>query len=378
MHYWEFFSLLLLLLYVGLIGTFAYGWFSIPEFKSENSASDFIRFDVLVPLRNEEAQVRRLLQNFRRLDYPLNQFSITLINDHSTDNTEREIRVCMAEFPEFPFRLINVAEIEGLGSKKAAITYGIQQSDADWIVLTDADCSHAVNWLKTLSAFVVSRNAKMVYAPVMFGSENTFQHMQALEFAGLLGIGAAAIQLKNPNMCSAANLSFSKTVFAEVGGYQDKMHLASGDDEFLLHKVFKRYPNQVFFLKNRDALVVTDANSTLRQLSDQRRRWVSKSTHYDNRYITAILIGAYLFNLSILVNLILGIWNLQFLRIGVAQLLGKALVEFSILFPVVHFFKRSALIVFLIVAEPFHILYVLIIGIWANLGAYNWKGRQQK
>jgi len=378
MHYWEFFSLLLLLLYVGLTGTFAYGWFSIPEFKSENSASDFIRFDVLVPLRNEEAQVRRLLQNFRRLDYPLNRFSITLINDHSTDNTEREIRACMAEFPEFPFRLINVAEIEGLGSKKAAITYGIQQSDADWIVLTDADCSHAVNWLKTISSFVVSRNAKMVYAPVMFGSENTFQHMQALEFAGLLGIGAAAIQLKNPNMCSAANLCFSKTVFAEVGGYQDKMHLASGDDEFLLHKVFKRYPNQVFFLKNRDALVVTDANSTLRQLSDQRRRWVSKSTHYDNRYITAILIGAYLFNLSILVNLILGIWNLQFLRIGVAQLLGKALVEFSILFPVVHFFKRPALILFLIVAEPFHILYVLIIGIWANLGAYNWKGRQQK
>ncbi len=378
MHYWEFFSLLLLLFYVGLIGTFAYGWFSIPEFKSENSASDFIRFDVLVPLRNEEAQVRRLLQNFRRLDYPLNRFSITLINDHSTDNTEREIRACMAEFPEFPFRLINVAEIEGLGSKKAAITYGIQQSDADWIVLTDADCSHAVNWLKTISSFVVSRNAKMVYAPVMFGSENTFQHMQALEFAGLLGIGAAAIQLKNPNMCSAANLCFSKTVFAEVGGYQDKMHLASGDDEFLLHKVFKRYPNQVFFLKNRDALVVTDANSTLRQLSDQRRRWVSKSTHYDNRYITAILIGAYLFNLSILVNLILGIWNLQFLRIGVAQLLGKALVEFSILFPVVHFFKRPALILFLIVAEPFHILYVLIIGIWANLGAYNWKGRQQK
>ena len=118
MHYWEFFSLLLLLFYVGLIGTFAYGWFSIPEFKSENSASDFIRFDVLVPLRNEEAQVRRLLQNFRRLDYPLNQFSITLINDHSTDNTEREIRACMAEFPEFPFRLINVAEMEGLGSKK--------------------------------------------------------------------------------------------------------------------------------------------------------------------------------------------------------------------------------------------------------------------
>lgn len=378
MQAWEIVSWVLFLFYLGLIGTFVYGWLSIPRFLISEIQSDFIRFDVIVPMRNEENQVRRLLENFMRLDYPRSAFSITLINDHSSDATEEEIKKYIAHFPEFPFRLINVEEIQGLGSKKAAISYGISKSEADWIVLTDADCSHNANWLKTLSAFIIQKKAKMVYAPVMFASENVFQHMQALEFAGLLGIGASAIQLKNPNMCSAANLSFEKSVFTEVGGYLDKMHVASGDDEFLLHKVFKRYPNQVHFLKNNEALVTTDANSTLRQLSDQRRRWVSKSTHYDNRYITAILVGAYLFNFSILFNLISGLFNPDLFRIGLIQLAGKAAIEFSILFPVLRFLNRPILIVYLLLAEPFHILYVLVIGIWANLGAYNWKGRQQK
>jgi len=37
--------------------------------------------------------------------------------------------------------------------------------------------------------------------------------LQALEFAGLVGVGAAAMELKYPNMCSAANLIFEKKYF---------------------------------------------------------------------------------------------------------------------------------------------------------------------
>ena len=57
------------------------------------------------------------------------------------------------------------------------------------------------------------------------------------------------------------------------------------------------------FLYNNKAIVQTSPNGTLQQLAQQRKRWVSKSTKYENRYITLILAMAYFFNVSILVNL---------------------------------------------------------------------------
>ena len=176
----------------------------------------------------------------------------------------------------------------------------------------------------------------------------------------MVGIGGAAIQLKNPNMCSAANLIFEKQVFYEVGGYTSNDNIASGDDEFLLHKAFKLYPNNIHFLKNRNAIVLTTANTSLKQLSDQRRRWVSKSTKYENRYITAILVGAYLFNALVLLNLLFNF------KLGLLLLAAKTITEGLFLFSIMRFYKNKSYLLLLPIAEIFHIMYVLIIGIWAH------------
>ena len=76
--------------------------------------------------------------------------------------------------------------------------------------------------------------------------------MQSLEFLSLIGIGAASIVRTKIQTCvNGANIAFKKKVFAEVHGYDDNKGLASGDDEFLLHKIFNLYPEKVGFLKNR-------------------------------------------------------------------------------------------------------------------------------
>jgi hypothetical protein len=212
----------------------------------------------------------------------------------------------------------------------------------------------------------------MVYAPVEFAAKNIFEKLQALEFAGLVGVGAAAMELKYPNMCSAANLIFEKKVFFEVNGYADNMHVISGDDEFLMHKIFKIYPNQVQFLHQKEAIVLTGANGTLSQLTEQRKRWVSKSTKYENRYITFILIMAYFYNISMVVNLFID-WHLAF-----HQIIFKTLIEGFFLVTILKLFGKTKLILLLPLAEIFHVLYVIIIGIWANFGTYNWKGRTHK
>jgi antibiotic biosynthesis monooxygenase (ABM) superfamily enzyme len=136
-----------------------------------------------------------------------------------------------------------------------------------------------------------------------------------------------------------------------------------------MHKIFKRYPNQVKFLYDKNAIVYTAANGTLNELSEQRKRWVSKSTKYESRYITLVLLMAYFYNLSMLINLFVNT------DLALLQLAFKILIEGMFLATILTFFNSLKLILLLPVAEFFHILYVVIIGILANFGSFKWKGR---
>ena len=362
-------SSILLTFYVSLILAYFIAWKRIPYFTFQD-APHSEKFTILIAMRNEEHAVHECLQSIIQQNYPASHVEVIVINDYSTDGTAEAVSDFKLAHPEFTIQLLHMRDDPLKGrKKKAAITYGISKSSGNYIILTDADCVRGKNWLSTINSFIGSTQSKMIYAPVLFKAETLFEKLQSLEFAGLVAIGGAAIEIKNPNMCSASNLIFEKSVFYEVDGYSGSENIASGDDEYLLHKVFKKHPNHIHFLKHRDAIVTTAANTTLVELINQRRRWVSKSTKYDNKYITAILVAAYLFNLSIVLNIVLNP------LVGCILLGIKALTEGLFLYDVLKFFKRKTYILFLPLAEPFHILYVLIIGIWANIGTYNWKGR---
>jgi cellulose synthase/poly-beta-1,6-N-acetylglucosamine synthase-like glycosyltransferase len=367
-------SYALLLGYALLILFYLVGWLLIKEYKSVLSEPTQY-FTILIPARNEAKVINDCLNSILAQEYPADKYEIIVIDDHSEDETSLIVKQFISLNPFYNIRLIALHEHLPHGNKKEGITLGVSMAKFEHILLTDADCLRGTLWLHSIAHFIQNKPARMLYAPVFFSAENTFEKIQSLEFAGLVGIGAAAIQLKNPNMCSAANLMFTKTAFESVDGYKDNMHLASGDDEFLLHKVFKKYPNEVWFLKDKRAIVSTSPNASLDQLAQQRKRWVSKSTKYDERYITAILVGAYLFNLSIVVNLVVGIWQAPYFYVGICQLVIKTLVEGLFLYQICAFFKERKLLFLLPLAEPFHILYVLIIGIWANTKPFTWKNR---
>lgn len=380
MIYWTITSYFLTAFYCCLIAFFYVGLLAIIlRTKRQNKlpvSSVQNSFSIVISARNEADFIGQCLQSIIDQNYDFEKFEIIVINDHSNDDTLTVINQFkiqnLSPIHRDKISIIDLADFDKINNKKQAITKGIEQAKHDYIILTDADCTRGNNWLKTINQFINVSAAKMVYAPVEFAAKNIFEKLQALEFAGLVGVGAAAMELKYPNMCSAANLVFEKKVFFEVNGYADNMHVISGDDEFLMHKIFKKYPNQVQFLHQKDAIVLTGANGTLSQLTEQRKRWVSKSTKYENRYITFILIMAYFYNISMVVNLFID-WHL-----ALNQILFKTLIEGIFLVTILKLFGKTKLILLLPLAEIFHVLYVIIIGIWANFGTYNWKGRTHK
>jgi len=371
---WLIFSGLLLLLYSLLILFYWYGYNRIPYFNEQYKPEN--PFTILIAARNEEDNIGKCLNAIIAQNYPKELFEVVVVNDSSTDKTENIILQFAAIHKNI--LLLNAKDYLVTG-KKNAITVGVKQAKNNYCILTDADCSMKNTWLHQINSFIKKNNPQFIYAPVSFNASKVFEKIQSLEFAGLVGIGASAIFLKNPNMCSGANIVFKKDVFFEVDGYKDNLHISSGDDEFLLHKIFKRYPNGVFFLKSYDAIVNTGASASFKELSNQRRRWVSKSTKYENRYITLILAGAYVFNFSIMFNFIYGILaNSLFLYAAITQLLVKATIESAFLYYVLKLFNQKKLLWYMPLAQPLHIVYVLVIGIWANINTYNWKGREVK
>lgn len=373
MIFWTYFSYALTAGYFILIAFFFVGLLAIiyrtKKSKNIEKSSHLNTFSIVIAARNEEHFIGKCLTSITNQKFDKTKFEIIVINDHSTDKTLDEILAFKNQHSTFNISIIDLADFENINNKKQAITKGINDAAFDYIILTDADCVRGNLWLQTINDFINISTSKLVYAPVEFKAKNIFEKLQALEFAGLVGVGAAAMELKNPNMCSAANLIFEKQVFFEVNGYTDNEHIMTGDDEFLMHKIFKKYPNQVKFLFDKNAIVETGANGTLGQLTEQRKRWVSKSTKYENRYITLILVMAYFYNLSIFVNLFID-WHL-----ALNQLLFKMLIEGLFLITMLKFYNKKVLVLLLPLAELFHIIYVIIIGIWANFATYTWKER---
>ncbi|MFA6262226.1 MAG: glycosyltransferase [Bacteroidia bacterium] len=357
--------------YLLLILYYLTGWLMIRIFKMDRKYQNPKNtFTIIIPVRNEAQTIQSCLSHIIKQHYPKNLFEILVIDDFSDDHTTAQVKQ-FAPGTDIRIRLIQLDESgKGQFTKKAAISRGIEQAEFDWIILTDADCTRGPDWLASIDVFINQHHPDMIYAPVEFTAVNLFSRLQAIEFAGLVGIGAAAMAWKQPNMCSASNLIFSKSIFREVNGYVNNSGIASGDDTFLMYKFFKHNRNGIHFMKCKEAIVTTEANVSLKQFAQQRRRWVSKTKHYPDKSVIAVQSFIYFMNLFILIQLF--IQPMQ----GIGMLCVKLLVEGVFMLLILHFFEKKRYFILLPLLEVIHVLYILIIGLWANIGRFTWKGRE--
>lgn len=328
---------------------------------------------VVVPARNEVGNIGPCVRSILRQRYPVDRFELIVVDDQSEDGTAEEARAAAGDHPGF--RLLSASGEGAPAYKKAAVAVGIAASRGEWIVTTDADCQVGPGWLEALAA-CFRENTALVSGPVLLTGKSIFQEFQSLEFMGLVAVGAGSIAAGNPNMCNGANLAYRKRVFEEVGGFSGIDHIASGDDELLLHKIASQGKWDISFCKNPQATVRTPALENWSAFAAQRRRWVSKSTQYKQWHITLTLVLAYLAVLGIPV---LGVATVFWPECWpwLAGLLGlKLLGEGVILYQAAVFFDKLQLLKWLLPEQAAHVLYVLWVGLAGNRRTYSWKGRQ--
>lgn len=373
-------------LYGVLFCTYIIGWLSLKKQKKISNKFS-TKVSVIIPARNEEQNICNCLDDILNQNFPKELLEIIVVDDHSTDKTVEQFNLIKQKINSdnqnlqkaISLKLIqlennNAGTTKALG-KKSAISTAIKSSTGELIITTDADCRMNSSWIASIVSYYEIFKPQLISSPVNFNAEkNFFQQIQGLEFAGLIGIGAAAIKVKTPNMCNGANLAYQKSAFNIIDGFEGFDNIASGDDLFLLYKISKKYPDDIHFLKSLNATVLTSPQKNIKDFFQQRKRWVSKSTEYSSKWATSTALLVYLFNITIIINLgRLLFYNLY--EPFLLQISIKFVFEFVFLYLVTDFFNKKKLLFLFIPAQFLHIIYVVFIVIYGNFGTYNWKGR---
>lgn len=372
---------ILLTCYLFLIEFYRRSWNQVPEFKPD-SLGDEPFISVIVPVRNEESNIGILIGSLLQQTYSRSLFEIVIVDDHSTDRSWDLIQ----SFSKGPVTIQAVSlaseihEAEKLTAhKKFAIEKGIERARGDLIVTTDADCVFDPEWLFNIATFYGATKAKFIAAPVKMRTHHSFLSIfQSLDFLTLQGITGASVYKRFHTMCNGANLAYEKAAFYEVHGFRGVDDIASGDDMLLMYKIYKQHPDAVYYLKSKNAIVTTNPASTWKDFFNQRVRWASKATHYDDKKIFWILLLVYCINLCFLVLAIASFWKATWFFFFILLLVAKILVEFPFVNAVAIFFGENRLMQYFPLMQPFHILYTIFAGWFGKFGTYEWKGRRIK
>ncbi len=338
----------------------------------EKKPDEFV--SVVVPFRNESENIVRCLKSLEEQNYFRDKFEMIFINDFSDDDSL--VKLCSNKKLE-NVRILSLPDsLRKISSKKTAVRYGIENSNGNIIVTTDADCVHSSNWLQSLvNSF--DYNTGVVAGPVQFEEETTiFQKMQKIEFQSLIFSGAGLIGIEKPVICNAANFAFRKDLFFKLGGFDDNINISSGDDVFIMQKIAHQTKYKVKFCMKEDCIVKTKSSKNFKEFFEQRKRWAGKINFYYDKLFVLSLVSVFLFYLTILIQLILGIFITDvFLLTFLFSFLLKILMDFFVLRKGYQMLNQRLPAGVFLLAEFFHIPYIILSILGGFLGNYSWKGR---
>jgi cellulose synthase/poly-beta-1,6-N-acetylglucosamine synthase-like glycosyltransferase len=189
--------------------------------------------------------------------------------------------------------LLKVIKNEYSQGKKFALSYGIEQTDREFIILTDADCYAASeSWLVHMTSPFkdVKTDIVLGYSPyrgkgmlALFVRFETF--MAALQYFSYALRGM-------PYMGVGRNMAFRKSLFINNRGFDNHIDLLSGSDDLFVSEAAKA--GNVGIQTNPDSFVYTYPPESLKGFIRQKTRHISTSFRY--KWKTKILLGLYAFS----------------------------------------------------------------------------------
>lgn len=244
-----------------------------------DAAQPFV--SVVVAARNEARRLPDLLADLSAQTY--SNFEVLVIDDRSTDRTAETVRAAAQRLPRRFTLLQQTAVPAGLSPKKMALQKGIEASRGEVILLTDADCRVRPTWVGRMAAHYAPDVAMVLgYSELQINEASSlFERVQAFEFLTLVAVMAGSTKAGRPFGASGQNISFRRSAFDAVGGYQPIMHRIAGDDMLMLQLIKSDLRvGKIVYADDVGAYNRTYPERTWHAFRHQRARWASSGTHH--------------------------------------------------------------------------------------------------
>ena len=200
-----------------------------------NTNPDSIEVSVIIPARNEEANLQRCLQSLVAQTAP--PLELIVVDDHSTDRT----RSIAQSFPTV--RVLEADPLpDGWSGKSNACWTGAKLAKGTWLLFTDADTRHAINSVEQGFREAESNHAALLsYSP----QQEVFGFLERAVMPVIFAELAKTYRPKEvsdpTSPAAAANgqyLLIRRDVYDAVGGHAAVAHAILEDVE--LAKLVKR------------------------------------------------------------------------------------------------------------------------------------------
>ncbi|MDF1570339.1 MAG: glycosyltransferase [Bacteroidales bacterium] len=365
------FATLVIILYSGCMLWYYISFKRYHELPLHNAKPLFRVVSVILPIRNEEANLRMLVHDLLVQDYGTGNCEIIFVDDHSTDRSFTMLGQVCREHTHF--RLIRLQD--GMTGKKHAIAAGIEAASGEWIIQTDADCRLPANFISGHVQYARA-GADLVAGPVIVRTgKSVWGSMESLEHFGLTATSMAAAAAGRPVMCSGASLSYSKKFYLEVAPGLFAIPHASGDDVFLLAAAKKRKKNILFPTVPGMVVTTGPAEGPVAFLR-QRIRWGSKARYYRDADMLLLALLVWFANVTLTGLLAASLFVNGVVWLFFPALALKSFSEYLLLNKVAARLRLRHLMVLFPAAALFYYFYITFAGMLSMLGSFSWKGRR--
>lgn len=234
------------------------------------------KLSIIIAVKDEEKNIISLIDSLEKLNYPNENFEVIIVDDSSSDKTAELIQSRISDKNNYIFIKAGNKEFEG---KKGALSIGIKNAKYNFIVITDADCEHNINWLSALAGGLdYGYDFVFGVAPILSG-KTLVQKLSAFENLRNTFLSIAAVGLNIPYSAAARSFAFRKTSFERVGGYGKTTETISGDDDLLIREAVK-HKMLIGTVVNPEAFVFSEAPKSFGDYFKQKKRHLQTSFHY--------------------------------------------------------------------------------------------------
>jgi poly-beta-1,6-N-acetyl-D-glucosamine synthase len=227
---------------------------------------------ILIPAWNEEVGLLATIKTLLGSSYK--NMEIVVVNDGSTDNSDRMVRVFLRRYEEamadvpYDKHIRILYHYQQNGGKGSALNTAIALSHGDILMSIDADCVVTETAVEHFVAAFRDPQVMAAVGNVRVGNTKTLIGViQSLEYTFGFYQKKADSVLNTIYIVGGAAGAFRRAVFDQLGGY-DGSNIT--EDIELSTRVQKAGMKIVYV---PDAIVYTEGASTLQGLLKQRLRW---------------------------------------------------------------------------------------------------------